>query len=82
MIFVEIIVPSVDNTYDFQLDEDSTINNIIGEVAELIAQKERCIIKGKSDSLMLCSLKDKSILPLENTLRECGVQTGDCLELV
>jgi len=82
MILVEIIVPSVDSTYDFQLDEDATINNIIGEISELISQKEHCGVVGNIDNLMLCSMKTRQILSINKTLRECNVQTGDSLELV
>lgn len=82
MILVEIVVPSVDTTYDFQLDEDATVYNIIGEISELISQKEHCNVVGNYDNLMLCSLKNHQILSINNTLRECGVQTGDSLELV
>ncbi len=82
MILVEIIVPSVDSTYDFQLDEDAMIYNVIGEISEMISQKEHCNIVGDFERLMLCSLKDRQILSVNKTLRECGVVTGDSLELV
>lgn len=82
MILVDIDVPSVDNSYDFQLDEDSSVYNIIGEISELISQKEHCNIKGNMDALMLCTRKDNRILSINSTLRECGVQTGDSLILV
>lgn len=82
MILVDIKVPSVDNSYDFQLDENSAIYNIIGEVSELISQKEHCNIVGNTDELMLCCLKDNRILSINSTLKESGVQTGDSLILV
>ena len=82
MILVEIIVPSVDSTYDFQLDEDAMIYNVIGEISELISQKEHCNVVGDYKKLMLCSIKDSQILSVNKTLRECGIQTGDSLELV
>ncbi len=82
MILVDIYVPSVDNVYDFQLDEDATISDIIGEVGELIGQKEHSDIVGSIDDLMLCTRKTNRVLPKENTLRECAVQTGDSLILV
>lgn len=82
MILVDIEVPSVDSSYDFQLDEDSSIYNIIGEISELISQKEHCVIKGSIDSLMLCTKRDCRILSVNSTLRDSGVQTGDSLILV
>lgn len=82
MILVDIYVPSVDNIYDFQLDEKTPIMTIIEEIGELIEQKEHCIISGKVDELLLCTRKDKRILPKDATLDECAVRTGDSLILV
>lgn len=82
MILVDIKVPSVDCTYDFQLDEDSTIYNIVGEVSELISQKEHCNVVGSSENLMLCLLGSNRVLSVNSTLRESGVKTGDSLILV
>ncbi|MCQ2498907.1 MAG: EsaB/YukD family protein [Lachnospiraceae bacterium] len=82
MILLEIKVPSVDKSYDFQLDEDANIYNIIAEISELISQKEHCNIVGNFEDLRLCSSKNRQILSVNNTLRECNVQTGDSLILV
>lgn len=82
MILLEIKVPSVDKTYDFQLDEDANIFNIIAEIGELISQKEHCNVVGNFENLRLCSNKNQQILSVNKTLRECNVQTGDCLTLV
>lgn len=82
MILVDINVPSVDSSYDFQLDEDSSIYNIIAELSELISQKEHCEVVGKVEDLMLCTRKDRRVLSVNSTLRESGVQTGDSLMLV
>lgn len=82
MILVDISVPSVDSSYDFQLDEDASIYNIIGEISELISQKEHCEVVGNTESLMLCTLKNRRVLSINRTLREEGIQTGDSLMLV
>lgn len=82
MILVDIYVPSVDNIYDFQLDEKTPIMTIIEEIGELIEQKEHCVLFGKVDELLLCTRKDKRILPKDATLDECAVRTGDSLILV
>lgn len=82
MILVDIKVPSLDTSYDFQLDEESTIYNLIVEIAELISQKEHCNIVGKVDKLMLCTTNPTRILNINKNLREYGVQTGASLLLV
>lgn len=82
MILVDIKVPSTDCSYDFQLDEESSVYNIIGEVSELISQKEHCNMVGRMEDLLLCTLKENRVLSVNATLKEAGVQTGDSLILV
>lgn len=82
MILVDIYVPSVENTYDFQLDENTPISTIIEEIGELIEQKEHCAIVGEMEKLLLCTRKDEKILSKGQTLDGCGIKTGDSLILV
>ncbi len=82
MILVDIYVPSVNNIYDFQLDEKTAVETIIEEISELIEQKEHCKIAGNVEELLLCHKKTKQILPGNRTLEDCGIQTGNSLILV
>lgn len=82
MILVDVYVPSVDNKYDFQLDEDTSIATIIEEVSEIISQKEQCVMLGKVDQMLLCSAKDERILRRRETLKGENIVTGDSLILV
>ena len=82
MILVDIYVPAVGNTYDFQLDEDEKISTIVEEIGELIGQKERCQIVGEIGELMLCSGKDKKILSKNLALASSGIRNGNSLILV
>lgn len=82
MITVDIYVPSVNRVYDFQLDENTQIGNVIDEVSELIEQKEHCTIAGNRAELVLCLKKDSMLLPVGMTLGECGVRTGNSMILV
>lgn len=82
MILVDIYVPAVGNTYDFQLDEGEKAGTLIEEIGELIGQKEHSRILGDINGFMLCSRKDKKILPGNMTLADSGVQNGDSLLLV
>ena len=45
MILVDVYVPSVDKTYDFQLSEKSKISIIIEEITEMVERKEHSKIK-------------------------------------
>ena len=60
MILVDIYVPSIGNTYDFQLDEEVPVGNVIEEISEMIGQKEHCRIVGDMTKLMLCAQTDSS----------------------
>lgn len=82
MVLVDIYVPSVNNVYDFQLDEQTKIKTLIEEVVEMIEQKEQCKVAGNAEDFMLCLQKIRSILPYDKTLTECDVQTGSSLLLV
>lgn len=82
MILVDIYVPTVGNTYDFQLDENEKISTIVEEIGELINQKEHCTLVGEISNLMLCSMDNKSILPGNLTLYQLGIKTGNSLLLV
>lgn len=82
MILVDILVPAMESRYDFQLDEDSSIYNIIAEIGELISQKEHCNVSGDPEALVLCTMSERKLLSVNSTLRECGIRTGDSLILV
>lgn len=82
MILVDIYIVSIDRTYDFNLDEDTTIDVLTEEISEMVAQKERVALEGKSEGFYLCSKKDNAILPKNLTLRKCHIRTGDCLFMI
>lgn len=82
MITVDIYVPSVNRVYDFELDENVQIGNIIDEISGLIEQKEHCVLAGNRAELALCLREGSMILPAGMTLAECGVRTGNSMILV
>lgn len=82
MILVDIYVPAVGNTYDFQLDEGEMAGTLMEEIGELIGQKEHSRIVGDVGDFMLCTRRDKKILPKGMTLAASGVRNGDSLLLV
>lgn len=82
MVLVDVFVPSVDKTYDFQLNENIAISVVIEEIAEMVGQKEKSQIVGSLSKMELCSSKDRVALHKEQTLPQSGVVTGDSLILV
>lgn len=82
MILVDVYVPSVNSTYDFQLDEEVRIGLLIEEIGEMVCRREHCQLDGKMEKLLLCSMDNREIIPKQTTLMEYGVKTGARLMLL
>ena len=82
MILVDVYIPSVDQTYDFNIDENVPVASVIEEIASMVSQKEQCVLRGDPGALVLCSPVLLSMLPPEKTLKQCGIDTGHPLILV
>lgn len=82
MILVDIAVPALDNTYDFRLDDNATVAEIMDEIVKMICQKEMSHLEGKEEDLLLCSAGGHRTLDQTWTLRDSGVRSGDRLLLV
>jgi hypothetical protein len=82
MILVDVTVPSVEKTYDFNLDENAQISLVMEEIVGMICQKEQCEMIGNKENLLLCQYGGQVILNKQSTLKECGVTNGYRLLLV
>lgn len=82
MILVDIYVPSLDKSYDFQLNENAEVDLIIEEISEMVGQKEHSQIVGDVAMLTLCDKKQRLVLDKGRTLAECGISTGCSLILI
>ena len=82
MILVDVYVPAVDQEYNFSLNENVSVAAISSEIIEMIEHKEQTRLHGDANQMLLCDKRKGSVLSKENTLRECGVLTGDSLLLV
>lgn len=82
MILVDVYVPSVNSTYDFQLDEEVRIGLLIEEIGEMVCRREHCQLDGKMEKLLLCSMDNREIIPKQTTLLKYGVKTGARLMLL
>ena len=83
MILVDVYVPSLDQTYDFQLDETGTVRQITRVLAELLCRKSgsRADEEG-TGRFVLCSSEPGRILPPDLTLAACGIDSGSRLFIV
>lgn len=82
MILVDILIPSLDKTYDFRLDETARIEHVIEEISVMVSQKEQCEIRGNKDELLLYSYEGHVVLNREFSLSDMGIKDGAKLLLV
>lgn len=82
MIIVEIKVPALDKTYDFQLEENVPLKDVRREIGEIICRKEQLSLEGDVGDLLMWDAKGKRQLALEETAYENGLKTGDFILLV
>lgn len=82
MILVEVFVPSVDKTYDFQLNENVPAGMVIQEISEMVGQQEKTKIVGEVSKICLCSQEQERVMRRGRTLAEQGIVTGNRLILV
>lgn len=79
MINVDIFIPSMDRTYNFNLDEESKIRFLIDEIAELICKKEHVLFAGEKENFLMGSLDRKMYFNSKYSLKEYSIKNGDTL---
>ena len=79
MITVNINVIMFDTEYEFRLDQDATIGDLIEEIGEMICQREQCRVNGNVEQFVLFSRDKQTVLGANATLRDYGIKSGDTL---
>ena len=82
MILVDIYIPSLDQTYDFQVDETVSVKSLIMEIVEMMGNATRLGSHLSADTFMLCSMEQKLIFKKSSTLLSYGIKNGSRLMLV
>lgn len=82
MILVEVYIPAADETFDFELDENVKIKQIVNELCGMLRKKISGSLSENSEEFILCSMDKKKILPEERTLTQCRIRDGSKLLLV
>lgn len=82
MIMVDIYMPTIDESYDFMVDENADLDVVILEVTEMIARKTRSELTANEEGFVLYFADRKVPLLSDKTLYESGVRDGDKLILV
>ncbi len=82
MINVDIYVPAVDKTYNFNLDEEAEVAALMEELAELICKKEGAEQAPAAKSLVMGSLDQGINFDSGYSLKNYSIKNGDTLILV
>ena len=82
MILVDIYIPSLDETFDFRVDETARVINIVQEISEMMCKKYKTELNKKSENFFLCSAEQGIVLNGESTLEENGIVNGSRLYMV
>lgn len=82
MILVDVYIPSVDDNFDFMLDENTEIKKIVLEISEMISKKVKSSTISKSEEFFLYHMDRELLLDKNQTLHSSGVTDGCRLMLV
>lgn len=82
MIIVDINVFILDKVYDFELNEEAKVREVIEEIVHMVEQKEKTAFTGDIRDMVLVDNFRKDILNPEYTLAHQGIDSGWNLSLV
>ncbi len=81
MILIDIYVLTLDKTYDFELDEHTSVEDLTKEILLLIGQKESLSLESDKESY-LYSVTRNCILRKDCDLERQGIANGEQLLLL
>ena len=81
MILTDIYVPALQETFDFELDENVPVGLLLMEIAQILARKTGTALRGE-EPFLLGSFEKQDILDNALTLAECGIRNGSRLLFV
>lgn len=82
MLMIEVYSPSVDMSYDFQIEEGIITRTAVETVCEMIARKNGCSKDGIAEKSALYDVRGERELDMQKTLKENSVVNGMYLMLV
>lgn len=81
MILVDIYIPALNQSFDFQVDETEPVGNIVVEVADMIGNRMKSP-SVEHEKLVLCSVEKGEMIPKNITPQKYGMKNGCKLFLV
>ena len=82
MIIVNVDVPILGQTLDFQMDENIPIYEVQEEIVDIICRKNSCELIAEEQRLLLWDAERSILLQREKSGSENGLRSGSHLILV
>lgn len=82
MILINVAFAETDQEYDFKVDEQIPIEQVVEEMVTMIAEKEHYKVSKEPGLFLLCNPKTANIFSPMTTLSMNGVTSGMTLMLV
>ncbi len=76
MILTDIYIPAVDADYDFMLDENVPVSQVMEEVSEMISKKVKEKKPGQISDFILYSMDTGTLLDHSLSLYANGIHDG------
>lgn len=82
MILVDIEFSAINKKYDFKLDENTYIVELIDQIGNMIIPATEKDYEEKVKDMLLCECDKHRILELNQTLKQCGIKSGSHLVMI
>ena len=82
LILVDIEFPAINKKYDFKLDENTFILELIDQIGAMVIPMTEKNSEEKLKDMLLCEGERNRILEMDKTLKQCGVGNGSHLVLI
>lgn len=80
MIMIDVLVPPIDEAFDFEIDETAKVSTLREEVEDLIMKRKEAVFGTESRELFHYRLGD--FLNENEALNKQGIRNGDRLILI
>ena len=82
MILINVYFAETNRSYDFRVDTDVPVGQLVPDMVNLIALREHLTLSRDPGVFMLCKKNSEEILAQESTLRCYALHSGDELMLL
>lgn len=79
---VDIYASAFGRSYEFELDEELSVETLTEEIVAAICQKEHCTVQGNMRSLLLLHDRKKRVLSRSQNVVQAEIVNGDTLTLI